>query len=134
MKPCRDCGTEVSESALQCPKCGAIYPYKEKWDGYGYEYKSKATIMGIPLIHISFKYKPNFLPVPARGIIAIGQFGAGVINISQFGVGVLSVSQITISAFALCQIGVAYSLIAQMGLYWEKGYGQIVMNLKELLF
>ncbi len=133
MKNCRDCGNEVSESAIACPKCGAVYPYKEKWDGYGFEYKSKMTIMGLPLVHISFKYRPNFLPVPAKGIIAIGQFGIGVVNISQFGIGVFSLSQITASVYAVCQIGVAYSLIAQLGLYWDKGYGQIVRNLKELL-
>ncbi len=134
MKKCRDCGNEVSESALECPKCGALYPYKEKWDGYGLEYKSKTVIMGLPLVHISFKYRPNLLPVPAKGIIAIGQFGIGIINIFQFGAGIFSLSQITASVYAVCQIGIAYSLIAQFGLYWDKGYGQIVRNLKELLF
>jgi hypothetical protein len=132
MKKCRDCGIEVSESAVSCPKCGAIYPYKEKWDGFGFEYKSKTTMFGLPLIHISFKYR-GFAPVPARGIIAIGQFGVGVINISQFGIGVISLSQITASIYAVCQIGVAYSLIAQLGLYWDKGFGQIVISLKELI-
>ena len=63
----------------------------------------------------------------------IGQFGVGVINISQFGIGVISLSQITASIYAVCQIGVAYSLIAQLGLYWDKGFGQIVISLKELI-
>jgi len=57
IEKCRDCGIEVSESAVSCPKCGAVYPYKEKWDGFDFEYKSKTTIFGLPLIHISFKYK-----------------------------------------------------------------------------
>jgi hypothetical protein len=57
--------------------------------------------MGLPLLHISFKYRPNKIPVPAKGIIAIGQFGIGIINISQFGVGIISIGQFTIAAYAL---------------------------------
>lgn len=85
--------------------------------------------MGLPLLHISFKYKTNFTPVPAKGIISIGQFGIGIINISQFGIGVFSLSQFTIGVFAIAQFGIAYSLIAQFGLYIHQGYGQIVMSL-----
>ena len=33
------------------------------------------------------EFRPNRVPVPARGIIAIGQFACGVITISQFGIG-----------------------------------------------
>lgn len=85
--------------------------------------------MGLPLIHVSFKFRPNLLPVPAKGIIAIGQFGAGIINISQFGIGIFSLSQFTVSVFAIAQFGIAYSLIAQIGLYISQGYGQIVKSI-----
>jgi len=129
MKSCRECGHEVSEQAFTCPNCGAPFPAKEKWDGRGFEYKSEATLFGWPLLHISFKYRPNRRPVPAKGIIAIGQFGLGVINISQFGVGLISVSQFTVSGYALAQFGIAYSLIAQFGLYVDRGWGQFVRNL-----
>jgi hypothetical protein len=132
MKPCRECGHEVSEQALTCPNCGAPQPAREKWDGWGFEYKSEATLFGWPLLHISFKYRPNRRPVPAKGIIAIGQFGLGVINISQFGVGLISVSQFTVSGYALAQFGIAYSLIAQFGLYLDRGWGQFVRNLSDL--
>jgi hypothetical protein len=122
----------VSEQALTCPNCGAPQPAREKWDGWGFEYKSQATLFGWPLLHISFKYRPNRRPVPAKGIIAIGQFGLGVINISQFGVGLISVSQFTVSGYALAQFGIAYSLIAQIGLYLDRGWGQFVRNLSDL--
>jgi hypothetical protein len=85
------------------------------------------------LVHISFKYKPSRRPVPARGIIAIGQFACGVITISQFGIGVVSISQFTIAGFALAQFAVAYSLIAQMGVYVQEGHGQMVKSLEQLL-
>lgn len=133
MKKCRDCQGVVSEQALACPHCGAPYPAKEKWDGWGFEYKSWAKLAGLPLVHISFKYVPGRGPVPARGIIAIGQFAIGIVTISQFGIGLVSVSQFTIAGFALAQFAVAYSLIAQMGLFFDKGYGQLVRNILELI-
>jgi hypothetical protein len=91
------------------------------------------TIAGLPLVHISFKYRFNRTPVVARGIIAIGQFGCGVVCISQFGVGVLCVSQFTVAGLALAQFAAAYSLIAQFGVYVAEGHGQFVVRLSELL-
>jgi hypothetical protein len=123
----------VSEQALACPKCGAPFPAREKWDGWGFEYKSAITIAGLPLVHISFKYAPGRGPIPARGIIAIGQFAIGIVTISQFGIGVVSVSQFTIAGFALAQFAVAYSLIAQMGLFLGQGRGQLVRNVLDLI-
>jgi uncharacterized membrane protein YvbJ len=133
MKECRDCGTLVSEQALACPKCGAPYPAREKWDGWGFEYKSATKLAGLPLVHISFKYVPGRGPVPAKGIIAVGQFAIGIVAICQFGIGLVSVSQFTVAGFALAQFAVAYSLIAQTGLYLDKGYGQMVRNVLDLL-
>jgi hypothetical protein len=132
MKECRECHHSVSEQAISCPNCGAPYPAREKWDGWGFEYKSEATLFGLPLLHISFKYRPNRMPVPARGVISIGQFGMGIINISQFGFGLISISQFTVAGFGLAQFGIAYSVIAQFGLYVDKGYGQIVRNISDL--
>jgi hypothetical protein len=133
MKTCRDCHHEVSEQAISCPNCGAPYPARDKWDGWGYEYKSTASIFGLPLVHISFKYRPNRLPVVAKGIISIGQFGCGIINISQFGIGIFSLSQFTISVYAIAQFAAAYSLIAQFGIFIHEGHGQFVRNLVELI-
>jgi len=133
MKPCRECRKEISEQAMACPHCGAPYPAKEKWDGWGVEYKSETTLWGWPLLHISFKYRPNRVPVPARGVIAIGQFACGLFTVSQFGIGVVSISQFTVAGFALAQFAAAYSLIAQIGLYIHEGHGQFVKSLEELI-
>jgi len=133
MKNCRDCQKPVSEQALACPNCGAPYPAKEKWDGWGFEYKSGITLAGLPLVHISFKYAPGRGPVPAKGIIAVGQIAIGILTISQFGIGVISVSQFTIAGFALAQFAAAYFLIAQVGLYIDKGYGQLVFDALEII-
>jgi hypothetical protein len=133
MKPCRVCGKEIAAEAFSCPHCGAPYPAKAKWDGWGFEYKSQTTLLGWPLVHISFKYRPNRVPVPAKGIIAVGQFACGFFTLSQFGIGVISVSQFTVAAFALAQFAAAYSLIAQIGIYIHEGHGQLVFRLTDLL-
>jgi hypothetical protein len=133
LKPCRECRRDVSDQAWRCPHCGAPYPTRAKWDGWGFEYKSKTKLMGLPLVHVSFKYRPSRLPVPACGVIAIGQFACGVLTISQFGIGLVSVSQFTVAGFALAQFALAYSLVAQIGIYIHEGRGQIVRSVEEIL-
>lgn len=133
MKPCRECQHVISEQARTCPSCGAPFPAKDQWDGWGFEYKSQATLVGLPLLHISFEYRPNRIPVPAKGIIAIGQFACGIITISQFGIGFISISQFTVAVFALAQFAFAYSLIAQLGIYIHQGDGQVVRSLHDVM-
>jgi len=133
MRPCRECQREVSEQATACPGCGAPFPAKAKWDGWGFEYKSETTLLGLPLLHISFKFRPNRVPVPAVGIFAVGQFACGIFTLSQFGAGVVSISQFTIAGYALAQFAFAYALLAQFGIYVHEGYGQMVISLTELL-
>jgi hypothetical protein len=133
MRPCRECQREISEQAVACPQCGAPFPAKDKWDGWGYEYKSGTTVLGLPLIHISFKYRPNRTPVVAKGIIAIGQFGCGVVTISQFGIGIFAISQFAVAVYALAQFAAAYSLTAQIGVYIREGHGQLVKSVAEIL-
>lgn len=133
MRPCRECNGQVSEQAVVCPHCGVPFPAKPRWDGFGYEYKSKTKLLGLPLVHVSFKYRINRMPVPARGVVAIGQFAAGIVTISQFGIGLVSISQFTLAGWALAQFAAAYSLIAQIGLYVHYGYGQFVRSLGEVL-
>ena len=84
-------------------------------------------------MHISFKYRPNRVPVPDRGIIAIGQFACGFVTISQFGIGLVSISQFTVAMYALAQFAFAYSLFAQLGIYIHEGHGQLVKSLSELI-
>ncbi|RMD77839.1 MAG: zinc ribbon domain-containing protein [Lentisphaerae bacterium] len=132
MKPCRECEQDVSEHAPLCPHCGAPWPGRAQWDGWGFEYKSSITFWGWPLIHISFKYRPNRVPVPARGIIAIGQFACGILTIAQFSIGLFSLGQFTIAGYALAQFALAYCLIAQIGVYLYAGYGQLVWHISEL--
>lgn len=110
----------------------STYPTNRKPVKIGYEFKSKLKVLGLPLIHISFAYKTNGAPVPAVGILSIGQFGAGVINFSQFGIGLFSISQFTIGLFAVGQIVFGYSCIAQVGFCVNSGYGQVIKTFTEI--
>jgi hypothetical protein len=134
MKPCRECGREVSEQAFACPGCGAPRPARAQLDGFGWEWRSDAKILGLPLVHVSFKYRlaPR-RPVVARGWLAIGQFAAGVVTISQFGVGVVCLGQFAVGGWVLAQFAAGWSIIAQMGLYFGSGRGQMVASVWQLL-
>lgn len=133
MRPCRECQREISEQAIACPQCGAPFPARARWDGWGYEYKSRFTLAGLPLVHVSFKYRPNRAPVVARGVIAVGQFACGIVCISQFGIGLVCISQFALAGFAVAQFAAAYKLIAQLGISIAEGHGQFVVQLGRLL-
>ena len=132
MKPCRECKHLVSEQARACPQCGAPCPAQAAWNGWGWEYKSALTVLGLPLIHVSFKYHANRTPVVARGVIAIGQFACGVVTLAQFGIGIISISQFTVAVLAVAQFAAAYSLLAQLGFYIHEGHGQFVLGQSQL--
>ncbi len=129
---CRDCQHVVSTTAVACPECGAPFPYRDTWDGYGFEWKSARTLLGLPLVHVSFKYRANRTPVVAKGWIAVGQFSAGFLNISQFGVGPFAISQFALAGVALSQICAAVVAVCQIGIVFD-GFGQVIVRLKDLL-
>jgi hypothetical protein len=133
VKPCRECQHPISDQAFACPACGAPFPARPAWTGWGFGYRTKTRLFGLPLLDISFRFGPNRMPVPAVGVIAIGQFAAGIVTIAQFGVGVFSLSQFTLAFYAVAQVAIAWSCIAQVGLYVERGYGQAVWQIGQLL-
>jgi hypothetical protein len=55
-----------------------------------YEYKSKITIFGLPLLHLKIN-KYGRKPCMAKGIIAIGTISIGVISIGALPIGVISI-------------------------------------------
>ncbi len=130
--PCRDCQTLVSTSALRCTQCGAPLPYQAEFTGYGFEWKSPQVYLGLPLVHVSFKYRANRTPVVAKGWLAIGQFSCGFVNLSQFGVGPVCISQFALAGVALAQFTAAVYGVCQVGLLFD-GFGQVVFRLKDLL-
>ena len=69
----------------------------------GYEYKSKHTLLGLPLVHINCGYGLR----RAKGVIAIGNIATGIVALGGFGVGVVSfcgigVGLLSLGGLALC--------------------------------
>lgn len=66
----------------------------------GYEYTSKTTIAGIPLVSIKFSRRLGKKCV-AKGIIAIGNIAVGVISLGVISVGILSLGCFAFGLLAL---------------------------------
>ena len=59
--------------------------YYQRWR---YEYKSKRTLLGLPLVHIRFGDRGTGL---ARGVLAIGNYAVGIFTIGGFSFGLVSI-------------------------------------------
>ena len=113
---CPECSREVSDRAYACPSCG--HPMREagprgQGQGLSYEYKSKKTIFGMPLVHIV--YGPAWLVGfrPAKGFIAIGNVAVGVIAIGGFAAGLITLAGIGFGF--VCIAGIAVGLGVGIG-------------------
>jgi len=127
IKQCRECQHEVSEQAFPAPLWRALSCQNEL--GRVWIRVQVATrLFGLPLLHISFKYRPNRTPVPPKGLLQSDSL-ALVLSISLNLEWLLQPCQFTIAVYAIAQFAFAYSLIAQIGVYLHHGYGQFVKNL-----
>lgn len=81
------------------------------YEGWRYEYKSKRTIWGMPLVHINLSQRGLTW---ARGILAIGNVATGVVAIGCFAVGIFSLGAICLGLLALA--GMAVGLFALGGI------------------
>lgn len=77
----------------------------------GYEYKSKKSIKGIPLIHINVGHKAK-----AKGIIAIGNNAKGVISIGGKSIGLISLGGLSLGIISIGGIGLGLFSIAGIAL------------------
>ena len=79
---------------------------------FHYEYKSRKTFLGLPLVHINI----GFRPVRAKGVIAIGNAAQGIIAIGIAGIGVITLAPAGIGlllAIGVCALGgIAFGTIA----------------------
>lgn len=112
---CPECAKSVSEKAKSCPHCG--YPLKSGGGfeaGYiGYEYKSSATIFGMPFIHVVSGPGPGGTLKPAKGFIAIGNVAFGVIAVGGIAVGVIALAGVSFGL--VCLGGVALGILGGAG-------------------
>lgn len=68
----------------------------------GYEYKSRRSWHGLPLVHINLGYGRYGLGLRrAHGVIAIGNVATGIVAVGGFGLGVVSFSGIGLGLLSL---------------------------------
>ncbi len=111
--PCRECGVEVPREALTCPECSAPRPACDVFTGEGYEWKSRGTWMGSPLVHVAFGLDASGRPRKAQGVIAIGQHAVGGIAVGIYAFGFVAVGLVAIG-LGSCGV-VAIAAVAACG-------------------
>jgi len=83
-----ECNNQISDKAVMCPKCGLPMA----GGPMGYEYRSQASLFGLPLVHIASGVDPSTgRPRVAKGIIAIGNIAVGGLAIGGASFGVVSI-------------------------------------------
>ena len=114
---CEECGKEIGTDAAICTHCGSPGPASR---GSGFEWRSRANLFGIPLIHVAFGRDNTGRMRVAKGFVAIGQLAVGLITIAQFGIGVI---------FGFGQFVTGLTGIGQVALAVILGIGQFATGL-----
>ncbi len=70
---------------------------------FNYEYKSKRTFCGVPLIHINIGSGKT-----AKGIVAVGFKSIGVVSIGLLSMGLLSFGLLALGFFGLGMLGIGF--------------------------
>lgn len=110
---CRQCSAEIAPEARQCPECGAPEPANAAWQPGGYEWRTKATWMGAPVVHIAYGCDVAGRPLIARGLVAIGMRASGGIAFGFVATGFLAIGVVSAGFFSCGVVSVA--LIAACG-------------------
>jgi hypothetical protein len=108
---CIECGGRVSDQALACPHCGK--PLRAN-PLYGREYRSEASLFGLPLLHIATGIDATTgRKRVAKGIIAIGDVAVGVLAVGGGAFGGIAVGGCALGLLSLG--GVSLGLLLAIG-------------------
>jgi hypothetical protein len=94
---------------------------------YFAEYRSKITILGLPLIHYTRGKCPETgRRIVARGFIAIGRFAVGVLALGHVSAGIIAFGQAGLGLLlGVAQASAGYMALGQLALGAHFGIGQI---------
>jgi hypothetical protein len=112
----------------------------------GFEYRSRHTLLGLPLIHLRFSSSANQAPVRAwiavgddargillafggraTGLVAIGGAAFGLVSFGGLAVGALSLGGFSIGAFALGGLALGYDASGGLALALHAAVGGIAL-------
>ena len=142
---CPSCGAQPGPDVIRddgiCPYCGAsLSPPRRsmtptttvdvQFTNLGWEYKSKWTLFGLPLVHIAAKAdETTGRPVVAKGIIAIGNIAVGVFALGGVALGGLAVGGVSIGALAVAGIAIGIGSMGGMALGAYAAAGGLAVSL-----
>jgi hypothetical protein len=108
------------------------------WRRYGYidgtafhEFKSHATLMGLPFLHFTYgRSLETGRRMVAKGVIAVGRLACGIIAIGHASMGVIAIGQLAIGfAFGLGQLATGIAAIGKAAIGVYSGLGQLVTGI-----
>lgn len=73
----------------------------------GFLWKTRAGLLGIPLICVAFGSDASGRMRVAKGFVAIGQVAVGGIAVAPLGIGIMAVGQLAVGVLALGQLALA---------------------------
>lgn len=129
LSTCRDCAAEVSSDAVVCPHCGAPRPAQRDWQGEGYEWKTTATWLGLPLVHVAFGNDRAGQARVARGIVAIGLRAVGGVACGIVAGGFFSIGVVSVGFFSLGVVSVAAVIAAGVNAIGPVAFGVVACGL-----
>jgi hypothetical protein len=116
---CNNCGYDLSNltESSKCPECGRplveVLTRGPRVLESGTRYRSKATLLGLPVIDVALGPKHGELRGRAKGIIAVGDIATGGIAVGGFARGIVAVGGFSLGGFSLG--GASVGLFAALG-------------------
>eukprot|EP00803_Ostreobium_quekettii_P003193 evm.model.scf_436.5 EVM.evm.TU.scf_436.5 scf_436:59835-60383(-) len=106
--------TELMKDPEKGEAAGAQWCKKKRCCSRGYEWKSKASILGVPLVHVAFGQNEETGRMNvAQGVVSIGTFAVGILTIAQAGIGVFTLAQFGVGVAAVAQFCAAIAGVGQ---------------------